>query len=113
MKGGFESLDKGVLVSLDFSNAFPTLSLTFIEVVLPKIHLPPFHIQFILSSIVVPYNFCVGNGVVREILFILGRALDKEIASPRCYSSAPHLFCFYSTPCNVYTPLCISMTSIC
>ena len=51
VKGGFESLHKGILVSLDFSNAFPILSHTFIKAVLQKIHLPPFHIQCIISTL--------------------------------------------------------------
>ena len=70
--GGFESLHKGILVSLDFSNAFPTLSHSFINALLHKIHLPPFHIQFILSTVVAPFHFCVGKGVGREILFTPG-----------------------------------------
>ena len=34
IKGGFDSLDKCALVIFDFSNAFPTLSHTFVEAVL-------------------------------------------------------------------------------
>ena len=69
VKGGFESLNKGVLVSFDFSNAFPTMGHNFIQAVLHLIHLPPFHIMFILSMLTAPYHFCVGRGVVPEVIF--------------------------------------------
>ena len=69
VKGGFESLEKGVLVGFDFSNAFPTLGHNFIQAVLQIIHLPPFHITFILSTLTAPYHFCVGRGVVPEVIF--------------------------------------------
>ena len=69
VKGGFESLEKGVLLSFDFSNAFPTLGHNFIQAVLQLIHLPPFHIMFILSTLTAPYHFCVGRGVVPEVNF--------------------------------------------
>ena len=132
---GFHSLDKCVLVNFDFSNAFPTLSHSFIEAVLRTIQIPshyfksvtcvfcdflspkavyrvscPFfrpkmfspgdcvwchshtliahvlanvvgpspngpqlcHIQFIpmfiMSTLISLYHFCVGRGVVKEIL---------------------------------------------
>ena len=57
------------MVSLDFSNAFPTLSHSFIEAALQKTQLPPFHIQFILATLVSPDYFCVGKGTVKEVLF--------------------------------------------
>ena len=69
VKGGFESLNKGVLASFDFSNAFPTLSHNFFQAVLQLIHLPPFRMMFILSTLTAPYHFCVGEGVVPEVLF--------------------------------------------
>ena len=70
VKGVFDSLDKAVLVSFDFSNAFPTLSHNFVEAVLRTIQLPPFHVMFIMSTLVPPYHFYMGKGVVREVTFL-------------------------------------------
>ena len=71
VKAGYDSLDKRVLVSFDFSNAFPTLSHSLIEGMLNLIQIPPFHVLFIMSTLVAPYHFCVGKGVVKEVLFRL------------------------------------------
>ena len=69
VKGGYETLEKGVLVSFDFSNAFPTLAHNFIQAVLHFIQLPPFHVMFILSTLTTPYHFCAGRGIVSEVTF--------------------------------------------
>ena len=69
VKGGYDTLEKGVLVSLDFSKAFPTLAQNFIQAVLQSIQLPPFHVMFILSTLIAPYHFCVGKGIVPEVTF--------------------------------------------
>ena len=57
------------MVSFGFSNAFPSLTHPFITAVLRLTCLPPTYIQFILATLVAPYHFCVGRGVVREALF--------------------------------------------
>ena len=46
-----------------------------IEAVLQKIQIPPFHVHFILATLVAPYHFCVGKGIVREVLFTPGAGM--------------------------------------
>ena len=48
---------------------FPTLTHGFITAVVRLIELPDNIICFILSTLQAPFHFCVGRGVVREILF--------------------------------------------
>ena len=60
----------GAMISFDFSNAFPTLTHEFISAVLRLIEMPSTIISFIMSTLTAPYHFCVGRGVVREIVFI-------------------------------------------
>ena len=52
----------GVLVSFDFSNAFPTLTHSFITTVVRLIEFPENTISFILSTLQAPFHFCVGRG---------------------------------------------------
>ena len=95
--GGFDSLHKCALVSFDFSNTFPTLSHTFVEAVLLTIQIPPFHIQFILSTLVAPYHFCVGWGVVKEISFTSRAGIGQgDPFSPLLFSFCALLFFFCS-----------------
>ena len=65
VRSGWEGMRSGVLVSFDFSNAFPTLTYNFITAVLRLIELPECIISFILSTLTAPYHFCVGRGVVQ------------------------------------------------
>ena len=62
-------MKRGLLVSFDFSTAFPTLPRAFVEAVLQIIQIPPFRVRFILASLLAPKHFCVGKGVVMEVLF--------------------------------------------
>ena len=66
---GYESMQHGAMVSFDFSNVFPFLTHPFNEVVLRLICLPECNPQFILSTPLAPYHFCVGKGIVREVVF--------------------------------------------
>ena len=68
-RSGWEGMRSGVLVSFDFSNAFPTLTHNFITAVLRLIELPECIISFILLTLTAPYHFYVGRGVVREVVF--------------------------------------------
>ena len=118
VKGGFESLDKGLLVSFDFSNAFPTLSHVFIEAVLHKIQIPLFHVHFILATLVAPYHFCVGKGIVREVLFTPGAGIGQgDPFSPLLFSFCASfvLFAFDSVssafPFMYVDDLCVLITS--
>ena len=65
----FHTHSQGVLVTFDFSNAFPTLAHNFIRAVLTHIQLPAMPIEFIMSTVKAPYMFCVGHGLVPEVLF--------------------------------------------
>ena len=69
VRSGWEGMRSGVLVSFDFSNAFPTLPHNFNSAVLRLIEIPEGMISFILSTLTAPYHFCVGRGVVREVVF--------------------------------------------
>ena len=71
MRSGFEDMQFGILVRFDFSNAFRSLSHSFIAAVLKLTCLPQTYIAFILSTLVAPFHFHVGRGVVREIFFLL------------------------------------------
>ena len=118
VKGGFESLDKGLLVSFDFSNAFPTLSHVFIEAVLHKIQIPPFHVHFILATLVAPYHFCVGKGIVREVLFTPGAGIGQgDPFCPLLFSFCASFVLFAFNPVSSAFPfmyvddLCVLITS--
>ena len=118
VKRGFESLDKGLLVSFDFSNAFPTLSHVFIEAVLHKIQIPPFHVHFILATLVTPYHFCVGKGIVREVLFTPGAGIGQgDPFSPLLFSFCAYVVLFAFNPVSSAFPfmyvddLCVLITS--
>ena len=65
----FQPRSQRIVVSFDFSNAFPTLSHNFIEAVLNHIQLPLMLIRFIMSTLKAPCMFCIGQGVVPEVLF--------------------------------------------
>ena len=69
VRSGWEGMRSGVLVSFDFSNAIPTLTHNFITAVLRLIDLPGCMISFIFTTLTAPYHFCVGRGVVREVVF--------------------------------------------
>ena len=69
VRSRWEGMRSGVLVSFDFSNAFPTLTHNFITAVLRLIELPECMISLILTTLTAPYHFCVGRGVVREVVF--------------------------------------------
>ena len=118
VKGGFESIDKGLFISFDFSNAFPTLSHVFIEAVLHKIQIPPFHIQFILATLVAPYHLCVGKGVVREVLFTPRAGIAQgDPFSPLLFSFCASFVLFAFSPITSSYPftyvddLCVLVTS--
>ena len=87
----FQTNHQGALVSFDFSNAFPTLAHKFIEAVLTHIQMPCMLIKFIMSTLTAPYMFCVGQGVVPEVLFFLERALAKATPSLLCSSHSVFL----------------------
>ena len=96
-KSSSSSLSKGLLVSFVFSNTFPTLPHTFVKAFLRKIQLTPFHIQFILLTLVARYHFCVGKGVVREFLFSPKAGIGQgDPFSPLQFSFCASfvLFCF-------------------
>ena len=95
VKGGFETLDKGVLVSFDFANAFPTRSHNLIQALLQLNHLPPFHIVFILSTLTAPYHFCVGRGVVPKVTF-------HPIASRMCFRFGVNLLLIMTQRSSTY-----------
>ena len=70
VRSTFEMTERCLMVSFDFSNAFPTLSHTFIQVVLQLIELPIGYVLFVLATLRTPYQFCVGRGVVRDVSYV-------------------------------------------
>ena len=85
----FQTHSQGALVSFDFSNAFPILAHNFIKAVLTQIQLPAMLIEFIMSTLTAPYMFCVGQGVVPEVLFFPRAGIGQ--GDP----FSPLLFSFY------------------
>ena len=74
-------------MSFDFSNAFPTLSHNVLEAVLQTIQIPPFHIQFMLSTLLAPYHFYIGRGGVQEVTFLLRAGIGQgDPFSPLLFS---------------------------
>ena len=69
VESGWEEMPSVLLVSFDFSDAFPTPTHDFISAVLRLIELLEPMIMFIMSTLRAPYHFCVGRGVIREIVF--------------------------------------------
>ena len=70
VRSTFEMTERCLMVSFDFSNAFPTLSHTFIQAVLQLIELPIGYVLFVLATLRTPYQFCVGRGVVRDVSYV-------------------------------------------
>ena len=66
----FEPVDRCVMVSFDFSNAFPTLSHACIQAVLRLIQRTAGYVLVVLAIVRMPYQFCVGRGVVREVNYM-------------------------------------------
>ena len=69
VRSTYERSERCLMVSFDFSNAFPTLSHTFIDEVLQLIKLPMGYVLFVFATLRTPYQFCVGRGVVREVRY--------------------------------------------
>ena len=69
VRSTYERSDRCMMVSFDFSNAFPTLSHAFIQAMLQLIELPMGYVPFVLGTLRTPYQFCVGRGVVREVSY--------------------------------------------
>ena len=70
VRSNFEMTERCLMVSFDFSNAFPTLSHTFIKAVLQMIELPFGYVLFVLATLRTPYQFFVGRGVVRDVSYV-------------------------------------------
>ena len=70
VRSTFEMSERCLMVSFDFSNAFPTLSHTFIQAVLQLIELSIGYVLFVLATLRTPYQFCVGRGVVRDVSYV-------------------------------------------
>ena len=70
VRSTFEMTERCLMVSFVFSNAFPTLSHTFIQAVLQLIELPIGYVLFVLATLRTPYQFCVGRGVVRDVSYV-------------------------------------------
>ena len=70
VRSTFELADRCLLVSFDFSNAFPTLSHAYIQAVLQLIELPVGYVLFVPAILRTPYQFYVGGGVVREVSYL-------------------------------------------
>ena len=51
VRSRFELLQRCLMVSFDFSNAFPTLSHAFIQAVLKLIELPIGYVMFVLATL--------------------------------------------------------------
>ena len=65
----YDTMHTGALVTFDYSNAFPSLTHQYIAAVLELIQLPASYMAFVLDVLSAPYHFCVGRGVVREVIF--------------------------------------------
>ena len=68
-KGGYDTMTSGIMISFDFSNAFPSLSHAFIRATLSFINIPSCLIELIMSTLVSPYLFCVGRGIEKSERF--------------------------------------------
>ena len=70
VRSAFEMSKRCLMVSFEFSNAFPTLIHTFIQADLHLIELPIGYVMLVLATLRTAYQLCVGRGVVREVCYI-------------------------------------------
>ena len=70
VRSTLEMTERCLMVSFDFSNAFPTLSHTFIQAVLQLIELPIGYVLFVLATLRTPYQLGVGRGVVKDVSYV-------------------------------------------
>ena len=61
-KGGYDNMSSGIMISFDYSNAFPSLSHPFIRAALNLINLPDFIINVIMSTLVSPLSLLHWEG---------------------------------------------------
>ena len=91
-KGGYDNMSSGIMISFDYSNAFPSLTHPFIKAALTLINLPEFIINVIMATLVSPYHFCIGRGVKRTESFHPGPGIGQgDPFSPLLFSSCASL----------------------
>ena len=92
VRSHFELSEQCLMVSFDFSNAFPTLSHAFIQAVPQPTESPIGYVKFVLATLRAPYQFCVGRGVVREVSYLPKAGIGQgDPFSPVLFSFC--LFC--------------------
>ena len=78
--------DDTMLLTIDYRNAFPTLSHNFIQGVLNSFSLPPTFAKLVIASRRSQYHFLVGSAAIKEVTFSREAGIGhREPFSPRLF----------------------------
>ena len=79
----WDGLSEGAALSVDFRNAFPTMSHEMVSAALGLMCIPFLYIRLILHLLRAPYLYSVGKGYVAVKTTTQGQAHARGIHSPR------------------------------
>ena len=88
VKGLFDMLPNVAPVTFDFANVFPMLSYSFTQAVLDLLQIPNELISVMISIMRAPYQFFVGNAVIKDHVF------HPQIGMGHCDPFLRVLLCF-------------------
>ena len=76
-----------MLLTIDYRNAFPTLSHNFIRAALTFFSFPPTFVNLIISSLRSHYHFLVGSAAIKEVTFYQEASIGQgDPFSPQVFS---------------------------
>ena len=76
-----------MLLTIDYRNAFPTLSHNFIRAALTFFSFPPTFVNLVISSLRSHYHFLVGSAAIKEVTFYQEAGIGQgDLFSPQLFS---------------------------
>ena len=85
-----------MLLTIDYRNAFPTLSHNFIRAALTFFSFPPIFVNLVISSFRSQYHFLVGGAAIKAVTFYQEAGIGQ--GDPFSPSAILILRCHYHLP---------------